>query len=82
MGKAPRPFLLIRDIDHTGVSGTGCVAEGCEFTDGSVALRWYGEHASTVLWKTIDDAMAIHGHDGATRIVWLDELAYVAAKQP
>jgi hypothetical protein len=29
-------------------------------------------HSSTVLWQSVADAEAVHGHDGATRIVWLD----------
>jgi hypothetical protein len=67
-------FELHRQVDHTGVSGTGIVAEGVQFGDGRVAMRWtWSEHASTVVWDSVDDAMKIHGHDGATRVVWLDE---------
>lgn len=32
-------FELVRDVDVTGISGTGVVAEGVEFSDGTVALR-------------------------------------------
>lgn len=67
-----RRFVLQRIIDHTGVSGTGIVAEGVVFSDGSAVLRWRGEHASTVMWKSLDDAMHVHGHDGATQAVFLD----------
>ena len=59
-------FILQRHIDHSGVSGTGVVAEGAEFSDGSVALRWPGEHPSTATWGDIRDMEAIHGHDGDT----------------
>lgn len=52
------------------MSGTGLVAEGVQFSDGTVVLRWRGEHASTVVWKSLVDAMAIHGHDGKTKVVW------------
>lgn len=68
-------FLLVRDVDHSGISGTGEVAEGVQFSDGTVALRWRGEHASTVLWRNIEDALAIHGRDGSTRPRWLDTLS-------
>ena len=68
-----RRFELHRDIDVSGVSGVGIVAEGVEFTDGSAVIRWHGEHPSTVVWPSTDAAMAIHGHSGATRLVWLDE---------
>lgn len=66
-----RPFTLHRDEDVSGVSGTGAVAEGIEFSDGHVALRWcVGEHRSTVIWGSIAAVEAIHGHDGRTRVLW------------
>lgn len=68
----PRRFLLRRDVDHTGVSGTGFVAEGVLWTDGTVTLRWLGKHSSHVVWRRLTDAEAIHGHDGATHIHWID----------
>ncbi|WP_028924198.1 hypothetical protein [Pseudonocardia acaciae] len=67
---ATRRFELHRDTDHTGVSGTGVVAEGAQFGDGTVVLRWLGRYTSTVVWASLDDAMAVHGHDGATYVVW------------
>lgn len=45
-----RRFQLHRDQDITGVSGTGIVADGVLFADRSVAIRWRGEHPSTVVW--------------------------------
>lgn len=67
-----RLFILVRDEDVTGVSGTGTVAEGVEFSDGRVALRWIvGEHRSTVIWDNVESVVAIHGHNGATRLEWL-----------
>ncbi|MGV9803909.1 hypothetical protein ACWDTP_38320, partial [Mycobacterium sp. NPDC003449] len=68
-----RVFGLQRDHDPTGVSGTGHVADGAEWPDGTVTIRWRGERPSTVNWTSLDDAMAIHGHGGATRIIWADE---------
>jgi len=68
----PRRFHLQRDTDVTGASGTGRVADGVQFTDGTVAMRWRHRHASTVTWAHIDDAIAVHGHDGATRLIWDD----------
>jgi hypothetical protein len=67
-----RRFLLQRDEDPTGVSGTGTVAEGTQFSDGTVVLRWLGRHPSTVVWPDIDAARAVHGHDGRTQFVQLD----------
>jgi hypothetical protein len=70
-----RRFELYRDVDPSGVSGTGIVAEGVEFTDGKVALRWCSEWPTTVVFdRGIDSVEEIHGHNGHTRIVWLDIL--------
>jgi hypothetical protein len=67
-----RRFELLRDIDVSGVSGTGLVAWGVQFPDGKVATRWNGEIAQTCVWDCIEDVEAIHGHNGATRVKWLD----------
>jgi hypothetical protein len=69
----PRTFALVRDHDVTGVSGTGSVADGVQWPDGTVSVRWVGPHPSTVFWNSLDDALAVHGHGGHTRIVWDDE---------
>lgn len=69
-----RTFELIRDIDRSGISGTGKVAEGCQFSDGVCTMRWLTEYASTVVYPDIDHVQAIHGHEGASRIVWHHEL--------
>lgn len=66
----PRLFTLQRDHDHTGATGTGTVADGVVWPDGTVTIRWRGERASTVNWSTLADAEAVHGHGGSTRIVW------------
>lgn len=69
-----RRFVLIRDRDVTGVSGTGIVAEGVVWTDGTVTVKWRGPRSSEVSWPGgVDDVEAVHGHGGATRIQWVDE---------
>lgn len=68
-----RRFNLVRDADLTGVSGTGCVTEGVEFFDGTCAMRWMTDYRSTCIYDSIGDIEVIHGHDGATRIEWLDD---------
>jgi len=70
--QGPYPFVLVRDEDITGVSGTGIVAEGVEFTGGSVALRWDTDWPTSVVFhdKGIESVEAIHGHGGKTRVVW------------
>ncbi|MGH7792228.1 MAG: hypothetical protein ACREOB_07915 [Thermodesulfobacteriota bacterium] len=64
-------FQLVRDEDVTGVSGVGIVADGIEWPDGIVAMRWKINPRSTVIWDSIEDAEKIHGHDGKTKIEWL-----------
>jgi hypothetical protein len=68
-----RRFNLRRKIDLTGVSGVGVIAHGCEFDDGSVALLWAPPHKSYVWWRSIADLEATHGHNGTTRVEWVDE---------
>ncbi|MET9274708.1 hypothetical protein [Kribbella sp. NPDC003557] len=70
----PRRFELVRHRDVSGVSGTGVVAEGIEWSDGTVALRWGGNYPTTTVWQDgIEALLTIHGHNGATVIRWLDE---------
>lgn len=66
----PRTFTLIRDVDETGISGTGAIASGCQWPDGTVALRWNTDTASTTLFDSVGDMLAVHGHSGATRVEW------------
>lgn len=68
----PRVFTLQRDHDITGISGTGPVAHGVQWPDGTVTIRWTGPRPSTVNWNSIDDVIAINGHGGTTRIIWAD----------
>lgn len=74
-----RTFVLIRDVDVTGMSGTGPVADGVMFPDGTTVLRWRdvtgpnydrGVRATTVVHESPDSVDALHGHNGVTRIVW------------
>jgi len=76
-GYAPlmRIFELHRDVDATGMSGTGRVVQGVEFDDGTVALRWLTELTSTAVYGCIEDVVSIHGHNGQTRLVWRGEVS-------
>lgn len=76
-----RMFTLVRDVDVTGISGTGPVAEGVQFSDGVVALRWVapgisevnrhrGVLPTTVVHENVESVMALHGHNGSTHIEW------------
>ncbi len=69
-----RRFELHRHVDPSGVSGTGVVADGVEFPGGVVVLRWRGRYPSVVVHERgLAAVEAIHGHDGATSIVLLDQ---------
>lgn len=69
-----RRFELHRDRDVTGFSGTGIVAEGVEFTDGTAVLRWTSEIKTTVVHDGgMESVETLHGHDGLTRVVYLDD---------
>lgn len=73
----PRPFQLVRRVDVSGVSGTGVVAEGVQFTDGSVALRWTGATPATSVWDHgIESMLAVHGHGDASVVEWLDHSSF------
>jgi len=74
-----RRFHLERVEDVTGVSGVGRVAEGMVASDGRVALRWLSACGSWVLYDNVDALVQVHGHGGATRVVWQDEEPRVAA---
>ena len=79
-GMAPvggmRRFELHRDEDVSGVSGCGVVAEGVAFSAGGpVALRWLSDWPTSVVFhdRGVESLEAVHGHNGRTRIVWIDE---------
>jgi hypothetical protein len=69
-----RLFELQRDVDVSGASGTGRVAQGVVFDDGRVAFRWLTPTRSTVTFDSVEDMEKIHGHGGSTRVVFLDAL--------
>ena len=69
-----RTFQLIRVTDHTGISGTGTVADGCEFPDGTTAVRWRELTPDTDnYFPSVEAVEALHGHGGATIIRWTSE---------
>lgn len=67
-----RNFRLVRDKDISGVSGEGVVCEGTEFSDGHAVVHWIvGDyHTTTPYPDGVKSVVAIHGHGGATRLVW------------
>lgn len=67
-----RRFTLERQEDETGVSGTGSVAEGVQFSDGRCVMRWNGQLSSIAIYNNVEDLIAIHGHGGKTKVEWYD----------
>lgn len=67
-----RRFVLNRKVDESGVSGTGLVAEGCEFSSGHCALTWLTYSDCVAFYDNIKTIEAVHGHNGNTEIVFLD----------
>lgn len=73
-----RRFILVRDIDITKISGTGIIAEGLQLTDKRLFMCWRTAlpegvtEQSTGLYQNETHLLAIHGHNGATRLVWID----------
>lgn len=66
-------FNLFRKEDETGISGTGVVAEGIQFSGGKCAMNWLTAVSSVAVYDSIDDLEKIHGHDGKTVVVWMDQ---------
>jgi hypothetical protein len=71
MQRQARLFRLVRHTDPAGLQATGTLAEGVEWSDGAVALRWRGPWPSTSTWDCIEALLAVHGTGGRTQIHWL-----------
>lgn len=67
---SPHPGILTFDIlrkeDASGTSGTGVVAMGVLFPDGTVTVQWQTHVRSVVVYQSMADALYIHGHGDST----------------
>ncbi len=68
-----RRFVLVRHRDLSGVSGTGIVADGCEFPSGKAVVAWRGTAPSIVVYDSMRAVEAIHGHKGAPEVRFVDD---------
>jgi hypothetical protein len=59
-----------RDEDVSGVTGIGQVSEFCIATDGRIAIFW---PVGVGHFPSLEDAIKVHGHNGKTRFVILDD---------
>jgi hypothetical protein len=67
-----RLFYLDRLEDVSGTSGIGRVAEGVVFSNGWCALTWLTAHTSVAFYPSLTAVESIHGHNGCTRIVFME----------
>lgn len=62
-------FYMRRHYDVNKKSGTGVVAEGIVFDDGTGAFTWLTKMKTvTTFWK-VDDLKKLHGHNGCTEVI-------------
>lgn len=67
-----RRFHFVRTEDVSGVSGTGVVGEGVEFSGGKVAYTWLTHMGAVTVYDNIKTFLSIHGHEGKGTIEWID----------
>lgn len=65
--------MLVRDEDETGIAGKGVVAEGVQFSNGICAMSWLTAMHSTGIYPNVAQLEAIHGHNGRTKVRFMDE---------
>lgn len=65
----PKLYKLVRNVDVSGVSGTGLVAWATEYPNGMTTVAWEGEVKSIVVYHSLAEAVKIHGHEGATEFI-------------
>lgn len=63
------PFYVFRNVDINGNSGNGIVAEGVIFSNGKCVMQWLHDISSVAFFNSVNDLMAIHGHNGKTVVL-------------
>lgn len=66
-------FYLERTVDPAGISGLGKIAEGVVFPNGKVVMRWLTQFSSICIYESVGDVLSIHGHNGTTTLVFIDQ---------
>jgi hypothetical protein len=70
----PLRLYFRRHQDVSDVSGEGHVADGVLWPDGTLSIRWRGPHPKIDFCdRGVDTAEFVHGHDGLTEIVFVDQ---------
>lgn len=68
MNKNYIEFYLQREVDESGVSGTGIVARGVRLLSGQAIMEWQTQHQSMGLYPDLTTLLKVHGHGGKTRL--------------
>lgn len=76
-----RDFILIREKDVTGRSGTGVVAEGAIFQDGQAVLKWLREPFALGVFTSIEELLSVHGYEGNTTVQFMDKQPTIETEQ-
>jgi hypothetical protein len=71
-------FVLVRDKDVTGRSGTGVVAEGVVFTDGFAILKWLRAPYALGIYESVEALISVHGHEGNTHVEFIEKSTSVS----
>ena len=77
---APRgieTFTVCRQVDETGVSGTGVVIEGVQYATGQVVLHWLTPFpkGSIAIFESLTEFKKVHVNphpDNKSIITWVD----------
>jgi hypothetical protein len=70
-----RRFILVRHDGISGVGSTGAVADGVQWPDGTIAVRWRGQPASTTVWPHgLAELLAHYGEGGSASVEWIDNI--------
>jgi len=77
-----RRFLLLRHTDTSQISGTGIIAQGVQFHDGTCVLNWLTKHHSLGIYPSIQELESIHGHNGGTEVIFVDSLLQAEVEVP
>lgn len=65
-----RTFTVTRLGDVSGTSGTGPVAKGVVFPDGTTVVQWQTRARSVTVYSSYVDALYIHGHGDQTGFIF------------
>ncbi len=68
-----RRFFLVRDVDETGCSGTGLVAQGLELDSGRAVMEWLVPPCSINIFGSVEELITVHGHSGKSKVQFIDD---------